>query len=89
MAKVFTGSITNTTFSINSDNGIKYISIKNQTGSSGPITVAGTLGIGTTTSSAISVAAGEIVTVSAGEDVIDSLTIVAASGETVDIIASQ
>ena len=89
MAKVFTGSITNTTFSINADNGIKYISIKNQSGSSRAITVAGTLGIGATASSTINVAAGEIVTISAGEDVIDSLTIVAGSGETVDIVASQ
>ena len=89
MAKVFTGSITNTTFSINAGNGIKYISIKNQSGSSGAITVAGTLNIGSTAASTINVAAGEIVTVSAGEDVIDSLTIVAGSGETADIIASQ
>ena len=89
MAKVFTGTITNTTFSISSGNGIKYISIKNQSGSSGPVTVTGTLSIGATSSSAISVAAGNIVTISAGEDVIDSLSIVAASGESVDIIASQ
>ena len=89
MAKVFTGSITNSTFRILAENGIKYISIKNQSGSSGPITVAGTLDIGSTSASTINVAAGEIVTVSAGEDVIDSLTIVAGSGETVDIIASQ
>lgn len=90
MGLVFTGTVTNETFSIDDKDGIQYISIKNQSGSSGPITVTGTLSIGSKASSAISVAAGEIVTVTAGNNtVIGSLTIVAASGETADVIAAQ
>lgn len=90
MGLVFTGTVSNETFSLDSKDGVQYISIKNQSGSSGPITVAGTLAIGGKTSSAINVAAGDIVTITAGNNtVIDSLTIVAGSGETADIIAAQ
>ena len=90
MGLVFTGTVTNETFAIDAKDGIQYISIKNQSGSSGPITVAGTLAVGGKASSAISVAAGDIVTISAGGNtVIESLTIVAASGETADVVAAQ
>ena len=90
MGLVFTGTVSNETFSLDSKDGVQYISIKNQSGSSGPITVAGTLAIGGKTSSAINVAAGDIVTITAGNNtVIDSLTIVAGSGETADVIAAQ
>ena len=87
--QVFTGTITNSSLSINTDNGIAFISIRNQSTSSGPITVTGTLAIGAVTSTPISVAVGDIVTISAGGGVIGSLVITAGAGESVDIIASQ
>ena len=90
MGLIFTGTITNETFAISATDGVQFISVKNQAGSSGPITVLGTLPMGGKASSAINVAAGEILTISAGGNtVIDSLTIVAASGELVDVVAAQ
>jgi len=86
---VFTGTITNTTMTLTPQDGISYISIKNQSTSSGPITVTGTLGLGGIASTPLSIPAGNIITVSSGGGVISSLVIIAGSGELIDIIASQ
>ena len=86
---VFTGTITNTTMTLTPQDGVVYISIKNQSLSSGAITVAGSLGIGGISSSPLSVAAGEVITVSTGGNVIESLVIICGAGESADIIASQ
>jgi|TARA_R110002074_G_scaffold159245_1_gene316586 hypothetical protein len=87
--RVFTGTITNSSFNIDTQDSITHISIKNKSTSSGVITVLGTLPIGSLNSSAIDVGVGEIITIGTGGSVIGSLTIVAAAGEFVDIIATQ
>ena len=86
---VFTGTITNTTMTLTQQDGVSYVSIKNQLASTGPILVTGTLGLGGLASTPLSVDAGQILTVSSGGGVISSLTITAGVGELVDIIASQ
>lgn len=87
---VFTYSFTNTSFIVDDNFLVKKLSIK---ASGGSITVTGTDTFGSSTSSAITIADGESVTIEApvGENgnfyYIDDLTIVAGVGVTAYIIA--
>ena len=82
--KVFTTSLTNSSLDITSSSGLKAISIFNASSTSG--TVEGSLSVGGTASSAITIAESESYNVvSQGATVLDGITITAPSGCTLNI----
>jgi hypothetical protein len=85
-SEVFTSEITNSSLTITPSMGVQKLSVYNGTTTAG--TILGNRTLGATTSSALNIAEGETVTVTAIEaSVIDSLVITAPSGCTLKIIA--
>ena len=85
-SEVFTTEITNSVLTVVQNMGVQQISIYNSSAING--TVTGSRSLGSTASSALTIAEGQTVTFKAIDaSVIESLTIVAPSGCTLQIIA--
>ena len=89
MSKVFTKQISNTSFALETTDGIKYMSIKNNSASAQEIVITGTLVVNGVASGAIRLAQGDIVTI-ASDTPLDGVTITSASATALaDLIATQ
>lgn len=89
MSKVFTKQISNTSFALETTDGIKYMSIKNNSASAQEIVITGTLVVNGVASGAIRLAQGDIVTI-ASDTPLDGVTITSASASALaDLIATQ
>ena len=89
MAKVFTKQISNTSFALETADGIKYMSVKNSSASAQSITITGTLVVNGVASAAITLAQGDIVTI-ASDTPLDGVTITSGGASALaDLIATQ
>lgn len=89
MGLVFTRQISNSSFVLNSSDGVRHVSVKNSSASAVNITITGTLSLNGLASAAMNLAQGEIVTI-ASETAIDGLTITSGSVSALaDIVCTQ
>ena len=89
MGLVFTKQISNSSFVLSTNDGIRQVSVKNSSASAVNISITGTLPLNGLASAAMNLAQGDIVTI-ASETPIDGLTITSASGSALaDIVCTQ
>ena len=89
MGKVFTHQHSNGTFTIEKNDGILNLSVKNNSASALDITITGTLVINGITSSALTLSQGDVVTLSSNSS-LENVSIVSGSASALaDIIATQ
>ena len=89
MSKVFTKQISNTSFALETTDGIKYMSIKNNSASAQEIVITGTLVVNGVASAAITLAQGDIVTM-ASDTPLEGVTITSGGASALaDLIATQ
>ena len=89
MSKVFTKQISNTSFVLGSEDGIKYMSVKNSSASAQDITITGTLVVNGVASAAITLSQGDIVTVASDTPIEDVTVTSGGASALADIIATQ
>tara|TARA_E500000318_G_scaffold40851_1_gene39067 strand:+ start:600 stop:869 length:270 start_codon:yes stop_codon:yes gene_type:complete len=89
MSKVFTKQISNTSFALGTEDGIKYMSVKNSSASAQSITITGSLVVNGVASAAITLAQGDIVTM-ASDTPLEGVTITSGGASALaDLIATQ
>tara|TARA_B100001094_G_C17906450_1_gene659075 strand:- start:347 stop:616 length:270 start_codon:yes stop_codon:yes gene_type:complete len=89
MGLVFTKQISNSSFVLNTSDGVRQVSIKNSSASAVNISITGTLPLNGLASAAMNLAQGDIVTI-ASDTPIDGLTITSGSGSALaDIVCTQ
>jgi hypothetical protein len=89
MSKVFTKQIANTSFALGTEDGIKYMSVKNNSASAQSITITGSLVVNGIASAAITLSQGDIVTV-ASDTPLEGITVTSGGAAALaDIIATQ
>ena len=89
MGKIFTKQINNSSLILASEDGINNLSVKNNSATAQDITITGTLSINGLSSSAITLAMGDVATI-ASDTPLDGITITSASVSALaDIMAAQ
>jgi hypothetical protein len=89
MGKIFTKQINNSSLVLASEDGINNLSVKNNSATAQDITITGTLSINGLSSSAITLAMGDVATI-ASDTPLDGITITSASVSALaDIMAAQ
>tara|TARA_R110001599_G_scaffold5726_3_gene28490 strand:- start:1504 stop:1773 length:270 start_codon:yes stop_codon:yes gene_type:complete len=89
MGLVFTKQINNTTFVLDTADGVRHVSVKNSSASAVNISITGTLPLNGLASAAMNLAQGDIVTISS-DTPIDGLTVTSGSVSALaDIICTQ
>ena len=89
MSKVFTKQIANTSFALGTEDGIKYMSVKNSSASAQSITITGSLVVNGVASAALTLSQGDIVTV-ASDTPLEVITVTSGGAAALaDIIATQ
>jgi len=89
MGLVFTKQISNTTFVLEATDGVRHLSVKNNSASAQSITVVGTLTLNGLAPAAITLSQGDIITLSS-DTALDGVTITSGSASALaDLIATQ
>ena len=89
MGKVFTKQISNSSFTLSTNDGVTHVSVKNSSASAVNISITGTLSLNGLASAAMNLAQGDIVTI-ASDTAIDGLTITSGSVSALaDIVCTQ
>ena len=89
MGKIFTKQINNSSIILAIEDGINNLSVKNNSATAQDITITGTLSINGLSSSAITLAMGDVATI-ASDTPLDGITITSASVSALaDIMAAQ
>ena len=89
MGKIFTKQINNSSLILASEDGINNLSVKNNSATAQDITITGTLSLNGLSSSAITLAMGDVATI-ASDTPLDGITITSASVSALaDIMAAQ
>ncbi len=89
MSKVFTKQIANTSFALDAQDGIKYMSVKNNSASAQSITITGTLVVNGVASAALTLSQGDIVTIASDTPLQDVTITSGGAAALADIIATQ
>ena len=89
MGLVFTKQISNSSFVVGNEDGIRQLSVKNSSATAQDITIVGTLSFNGLTPTPVTLKQGDIITL-ASQTTISGVTITSASASALaDIIASQ